>query len=700
MSIQFRRAAVRGLTALGLFIGLPLLAVAAGPPYPQSQTISGISWNLSTVLSMRKAVGSDLWPMTWAADGSLYAAWGDGGGFNGTETSKTTGRASLGFARITGTPQAGNPASFSGQNVWGQAPQFAQYQATFGGKVDDLISVGGVLYGQGGIWTAANCNCADPTIKNEDNPVRTLVWSSDLGKTWQIAPWTRSGDAGASLQFGQDYSGAWDPAHVYYYYQGDVNVDPGHLYVRRTLVSQLTANPATTSGYFEYFSGLDSNGAPIWSTTAANAASIFYDANVPYGVWANQSVVYNAPLGRYLLAASHGDYTGQIGFFESQSPWGPWSTVAYYSDWGGFNETAGEANGLSFPSKWISSDGKTLWGVFSGQDLGRNGPKDFDSFNVAQAVLLVSDAQTPQIAAPSSSAVLAPNEEVTAKGSGANLSWSVTQVSSSRAQIATGNGASITFTVPGNVQTGDLINVALSGSGGSVSRNFPVSVPVHATAGALVGYWKLDAGSGIVAADSSGEGDAGSLVDGPTWTSGPSGAALQFNGRQASVDISGSAALADLYQTGVTVSAWIRPSGEGSSAERILDKDNNSAGWFLKLEGRAIQFVADQFDTAAASRASQASVVPNAWQHVAATWDGSANGANIHLYINGAPADGAITMGVGGISEDAATPLSIGNRSVDRARGFDGAIDEVRIYKGVLTPQQIQALATSLSAAN
>src|SRR5579871_4215405 len=116
-------------------------AAATTPPYPRSTVITGVSWDLSAVPSLRKAVGSDIWPTAWAADGNLYGAWGDGGGFDDSQSSALASRASLGFALIDGVPQAGDPASFGGVNLWGQAPAYAQYQATFGGKVSEMFSV-------------------------------------------------------------------------------------------------------------------------------------------------------------------------------------------------------------------------------------------------------------------------------------------------------------------------------------------------------------------------------------------------------------------------------------------------------------------------------------------------------------------------------------------------------------------------------
>src|SRR3989338_5884576 len=47
----------------------------------------------------------------------------------------------------------------------------------------------------------------------------------------------------------------------------------------------------------------------------------------------------------------------------------------------------------------------------------------------------------------------------------------------------------------------------------------------------LVGYWAFDEGSGTTAGDSSGNGNNGTLVNGPTWTAGKVGSqAISFDG--------------------------------------------------------------------------------------------------------------------------------------------------------------------------
>ncbi len=66
-------------------------------PYPKSEYIKDIKFDWST--HRREASGSDNWQCTWADDDNIYCAFGDGGGFGG---SNDLGRVSLGYSRIEG----------------------------------------------------------------------------------------------------------------------------------------------------------------------------------------------------------------------------------------------------------------------------------------------------------------------------------------------------------------------------------------------------------------------------------------------------------------------------------------------------------------------------------------------------------------------------------------------------------------------
>jgi hypothetical protein len=210
------------------------------------------------------------------------------------------------------------------------------------------------------------------------------------------------------------------------------------------------------------------------------------------------------------------------------------------------------------------------------------------------------------------------------------------------------------------------------------------------------GHWKLDDGSGTSVADSSGSAHTGKLINTPTWTSaGRINGALTFGGTNAAVTVPGSGDLANLYLTGMTIAAWIKPTSAGGGGKgRIAEKTN----WMLTMgSATTLEFGADNWTTAFARRTSSAAVTLNTWQHVAATWDGSQNGTHIHIYVNGALADGASVNGAGTSVSDASQPLTIGNLQPGLNRGFAGTIDDVRVYNRVLTAAEIQALANPVA---
>ena len=58
------------------------------------------------------------------------------------------------------------------------------------------------------------------------------------------------------------------------------------------------------------------------------------------GVGWTVSVSYNAGLKRYILCTEHEQsFKGNLGIYDAPEPWGPWTTVAQYHDWGKFGST-------------------------------------------------------------------------------------------------------------------------------------------------------------------------------------------------------------------------------------------------------------------------------------------------------------------------------------------------------------------------
>ena len=107
-------------------------------------------------------------------------------------------------------------------------------------------------------------------------------------------------------------------------------------------------------------------------------------------------------------------------------------------------------------------------------------------------------------------------------------------------------------------------------------------------------YWKFDEGSGTSVADSSGNGNTGTLVNGPLWTAGRVGNALFFDGIDDNVTVPDSTSL-DLSSS-FTLSAWVNPASTFTDFRSILVKNYKyylyaSARWILwqwKPSGRLL----------------------------------------------------------------------------------------------------------------
>jgi hypothetical protein len=337
------------------------LALAhAGSPYPPSPVIESLVWHWDT--HRTAAPGSDLWPVTWGWDGNLYAAWGDGGGFGGTNSD---GRVSMGFARIEGSPE-----SFRGININGGRDRENPASFPDKGKTGSILCVDGVLYArlnqQDGPWPDVN---------------HGLAWSDDHGKTWQKTAWVWPKGEGnfkptSFANFGRDYTGVPEPlaGHVFVY--GTRQGDTTNRYLARVPKDRMKDRAA-----YEFFAGREDEGQPLWSRDVGKLQPVFSD---PAG--AGSTVVYHPVLKRYLLCSYHGAPCA-LGVFDAPEPWGPWTTVAYYDDWGKMGKT-GYGLTCDFPQKWMSADGSTMWCVFSVYgDGAKQGIRGHDCFNLVKVNL-------------------------------------------------------------------------------------------------------------------------------------------------------------------------------------------------------------------------------------------------------------------------------------------------------------------------
>ena len=189
----------------------------------------------------------------------------------------------------------------------------------------------------------------------------------------------------------------------------------------------------------------------------------------------------------------------------------------------------------------------------------------------------------------------------------------------------------------------------------------------------LLGYWRLDEGSGTTVSDSSGSGIDGTFEGDPEWVAGHSGLALELDGD----DWVNFGTPPELVLTGdISITCWVNPSAfDGRQGFAGLD-----TGYVFKVhEGGVLCFTTPGIS----DMASNASVIEaGIWQHVAVSFQ---PGQDAIFYINGVETEritgSSINAGGG--------PFRIGSNQW--SENLIGLIDEVRIYNHILTESEILA---------
>lgn len=205
----------------------------------------------------------------------------------------------------------------------------------------------------------------------------------------------------------------------------------------------------------------------------------------------------------------------------------------------------------------------------------------------------------------------------------------------------------------------------------------------------LVAFWPLNEGSGTVTSDASGKSNSGTLANGPAWANGKAGKGVVFDGGD-DVITAGTQDTLFTENGAITISAWIYArSYGGGSLGRIVDRSTT-------VDGPCFQFVLGklyfQIDGATDLIRSGGTAIPlNQWVYVTATWDGSTNASNVKLYINGVEDSYVDNTSGASLNDNSSATFRIGN-SASGVRGFDGTMDEVRIYNRVLTSTEILSL--------
>ena len=192
-----------------------------------------------------------------------------------------------------------------------------------------------------------------------------------------------------------------------------------------------------------------------------------------------------------------------------------------------------------------------------------------------------------------------------------------------------------------------------------------------------IGIWLFDEGKGDVAADSSGNGNDGTLKNGPKWVAGKFGKALEFDGVDAHVYVEH----VQIPPKGWSISSWVNWSGVVNGiwiSHNNTDSANNNLHLFFRNDGKP---EIDYFNNAMVANSL---VDKGVWTHIVFVVE--PNG-NRKAYIN-AKLDKTDANTVDYTGDTA--PLYIG-KFYNRCQ-YKGLVDEVAIFNVALKEEDIQTI--------
>ena len=203
-------------------------------------------------------------------------------------------------------------------------------------------------------------------------------------------------------------------------------------------------------------------------------------------------------------------------------------------------------------------------------------------------------------------------------------------------------------------------------------------------------YLPFDEGGGIAAADSSGHARAATLVAGASWAAGKIGSAVSLDGATGYVALPPDL-LADVSD--FTVTAWVYWNVGGAAEQRVFDFGTGVDQYMMltaKYGDGRLRF-ATTLDGASGEEAIEdtAPLAAAQWVHVAVTLSGTVG----TLYVNGSAVGSNTAMQFAPFRLGHTGQNWIGRSQYAADPYFNGLVDELRIYRGALSPAQVAALS-------
>lgn len=200
----------------------------------------------------------------------------------------------------------------------------------------------------------------------------------------------------------------------------------------------------------------------------------------------------------------------------------------------------------------------------------------------------------------------------------------------------------------------------------------------------LLGRWRFDEGSGLIAHDSSGKGNDGTLQNGVAWTGGKSGTAVSMNGTNQYISLPATGMPAS--NGAQTISWWMNYPSIPSSVQCVIGLTNDSAGSALQCGFRNGQVTVWKYGGGVLAQAP--APAPGVWHNFVYTFDLTTH----RLYVDGLEINATTAEPQTAIADK----LEFGRWS-GGSEYYSGLLDEVSIYGDALSPTDVANLAADPS---